>query len=78
MAIRDLPDSERPDALRTEARRLASSGKYATWLEVAEELATLIHDAKEVHRIFNGNQGFRQEIDELASAAHGVGGGATE
>ena len=70
-------DAGRAEALRDEARRLASSGRYATWHEVAEALADG-GSAAEVRALFSADRAFQDEITELAESAHGVGGPATE
>lgn len=77
MSIRDLPDAQRDDALLAEARRLASSGKHATFLEVEEALIEHVHSPEDIKRLFNDSPALREEIERLARTAHGIGGGAT-
>jgi hypothetical protein len=76
MAIPDLPDEQRIEAIRDEARRLAASGKQATWREVADACMEHGMTRDEVHHIFE-DVAFRKEIEGLAEVAHGVGGRGT-
>lgn len=76
MAIPDLPDEQRIEAIRGEARRLAASGLSATWREVANACMEHGMTRDEVHDVFEDGA-FRKEIEGLAEAAHGVGGGGT-
>ena len=71
------PSDTGKEALRDEARRLASSGKYATWHEVADALAE-DRPPDEVRALFVADRAFQEEIGGLAESAHGVGGPATE
>jgi hypothetical protein len=76
MTIRDLPDDQRIDAIRAEARRLAASGTHTTWHEVADACLEQGMTQHEVHSVFDVAS-FREEIEALAEQAHGVGGRAT-
>jgi hypothetical protein len=78
MAKPEQPDPQRLEKLRDEARRLASSGRHATWHEVQDALLDDGHARDDVHGLFAQDAAFRDEIEELAEAAHGVGGPATE
>ena len=71
------PSDTGREALRDEARRLASSGKYATWHEVADALAE-DRSPDEVRVLFVEDRAFQEEIGALAESAHGIGGPATE
>lgn len=77
MTTTDRSDADKTEALRDEARRLASSGKYATWHEVADALGDDL-PRDEVRALFADDRGFQDEIAALAESAHGVGGPATE
>ena len=74
----EQPDAARREALKDEARRLASSGKFATWREVREALIADSASPDDVRTLFSQDAAFREELEELAEAAHGVGGPATE
>jgi hypothetical protein len=78
MAKPEEPDPNRLEGLMDEARRLASSGKYATWHEVQDALLADGHARDDVHALFAQKPALRDEIEALAEAAHGVGGPATE
>ena len=69
------PDA-RLDALRSEALRLASSGSYATWEEVRDGCVENGMSAEDARDAF-ASPAFREEIEELAESAHGIGGPAT-
>ena len=76
MTMSDLPDDERLDAIRAEVRRLAASGAQTTWREVANTCIEHGMTQDDVHRVFE-DVAFREEIEEVAETAHGVGGRGT-
>jgi len=72
-----IPHDERIELLRAEARRLAASGGYATWQEVEAGCVENGMTRADATAVF-APQEFRDDIEALAEAAHGVGGPATE
>ena len=78
MSEPDPSDDTQREALRDEARRLASSGKYATWHEVADALVDDRRTPDQIRAVFAQDRAFQDEIEALAESAHGVGGPATE